>query len=301
MSSNLRRLRVVVSTPYEWGGYMVRATCFSHVHGGLQDTMLAVRWGSILGEISFPEITHVHVQNVLWDCRDAGQFLRKHVGTLKHVQISTWSCKILVPAPSELRCLRQIAGPAISVLTYEQAASEGRQLCVLNQPMGETRHCYYCIKAEKLAALLLDHNVAISALFLAICQQVDVRMCDDHSFLAGGLHVAGEHIDLKERQYAGYAEAMNSLSASELVQRGETKRQLLVQQQALLSGGNWILPHSDDVVLVGLRQSASRLYAIHIDERPQLFRYSINGFERAGFVQKDNAMPPEHREYWFPA
>lgn len=301
MASNLRRLRVVVSTPYEWGGYMVRVTCLSHTHGGLQDDMLAVRWSSILGEIPFPKITHVHVQNVLWEPRCVGQFLRKHIGTLKHVQISTWSCDVTVLSPSELRCLRQVAGSAISVLTYEQASSEGQQLCVLNQPIGETRHCYYCIKAEKLAALLLDHNVVVNALVLAICQQVDVRMCDDKSYVRGGLHIAAEHIKLKDRQYPAYAEAMNDLPASELAQRGETKRQLLVQYQALLIGGDWIPPHSDGFFLVDLRQSASRLYAIHIDDKPNLFRYSTNGFERAGFVQKDNAMTPEYREDWIPA
>ena len=148
MASNLRRLRVVVSTPYEWGGYMLRATCFGHAQDDLQDNMLAMSWSSILSEVTFPKITRVHVQNVVWLSKNVGQFLRKHAGTLKDVQISTWSCSVTVPVRDALRCLRQIAGPAILVLTYELAASEGRQLCVLNQPIGETRHWYYCIKAE---------------------------------------------------------------------------------------------------------------------------------------------------------
>ena len=149
--------------------------------------------------------------------------------------------------------------------------------------------------------MLLDHNVVVNALFLGICQQVDLRMCDDESFVRGGLHVADEHIKLRDRQYPAYAEAMNNLPASELAQRGEIKRQLLVQHHSLLCGGDWIQPFSDDVDLDGLRQSASRLYAVQIDDTPQLFRYSTNGFEKAGMVQMKNATTLEYREYWCPA
>lgn len=123
MASTLREFSLNISTPGEDSWQFTRCSCVSH-----RGSFGRFSFGDIFSGIEFEALEDVYLRNVEFLPRNVGGFLQKYASTLQKVHIAQWHCELYLPEYSDLRLLRDIAGPALSLLTWESSANEHMEL-----------------------------------------------------------------------------------------------------------------------------------------------------------------------------
>ena len=111
MATNLRHLRIVISTPGEFPQDSSRCRCTF----GRKPNLMS--FTEIFGNTQFDRLTNVDLHNLSCDPAVVGKFLSLHEGILEHLNIACWSCGVPSPEASTMQELRKTAGPALRLLT----------------------------------------------------------------------------------------------------------------------------------------------------------------------------------------
>ena len=290
MASTLRKFSLTISTPGEDSWQFTR--CARVSHRGKFDRF---NFGDIFSGIEFKSLEDVYLRNVEFHPRHVGGFLQKYASTLQRVHMVQWHCELYLPGYSDLRLLRDIAGPALSLLTLESSENENMELCRFMISCDMTKKFYWCLNAVKLTELMLDWGLSHDQMCFAVCHTVKLVFNPHHdvpyaSKIAG---VVSRHTQRKLLEQPAYRTAMLNTSAEILAERAvKMEAQLLAYFQAT---------DSRSVINGQLMQPLWFLY-ICLDK--DLFVVEVNGilglylYTGESFFHFDRDFYGERMRYW---
>ena len=249
---------------------------------------------ALVGQIFFPRLVSLHLENVLYDCSTLGRFLQDHNYSLQKAHIAQWSCMPTILDATQARQLSQAAGSALRVLCLESCGNPQRLVCGGQRfeyespdPSTATRNhmtwkWYYSIRASLLVELLVDHQMSQPAVLHAISFLCHVRAYNGKRFLNtvgydynSGMHEDGSgHYELKDHEFPQHLTHITTLDVVSLVKRGQTTELLL---QALCTHSDKACPHTlRDIQEGSLCGGTGLMFALIINDVPGLYYWYSN-------------------------
>ena len=234
MAATLREFSLTISTPGEDSWQFTRRSCVSH-----RGNFGRLSFGDMFAGIAFESLEAVYVRNVEFLPRHVGEFLQRYSSTLQKVHMAQWHCELYLPECSELRLLRDIAGPALNLLTLESCENEHMELCKSQINCDWSKKFYWCLNAVKLGELMLDWGLSHDQMCLAVCHTVKLRF-NPYLDLPYAHRIEGvvyQHTQRKLLEQPAYRTAMLNTSAEILAERAVTiEAQVLSYFQATRAG-----------------------------------------------------------------
>ena len=295
VSSELLSLKICISLIVDFRRWSpMRNSCMSH-RGIPTSQSPLITWDTFFHGLEFSKLTEMSVQNLEYEPRVLGNFLRHHASTLKSLHVAQWNCDWTIPSRADLRTLADTAGDSLSLLTVQSVGDEYHGLCdrhnFRNGRLARQRCFYYEVNARTLTNLALNFDMSNDALRLAITHQVDLITSWDRDRIARVYDPndrrsnllphefdrlsASKHHTLKRQEEPAYRKFMSKMSDEKLHQYGVLKERLLREWRDMIDAGHNAVPRS----VFEFRVSPRDLYVFKINGAEGLYSFTRHGFQ----------------------